>query len=74
MTKYQFNLLNRALSDLTEVKRVLINVDQECELGLYDSTILEDAMVKASLTILYAVSDSLSEKIYDNRHLRPDIK
>ena len=71
MTAYHLERIKIASDELTKVKRLLIDIEQECELDMYDDTRLQSNMINASLVLLQGASESLSGIIYDNKDLLP---
>lgn len=69
MTAYHFDRIKIASNELTKVKRLLIDIEQECELDMYDDTRLQSSMINSSLVLLQYASESLSEIVYDNKDL-----
>ena len=72
MTVYHLDRIKIARDELIKVKRLLINIEQECELHMYDDTRLQSSMINSSLVLLQGVSESLSEIVYDNKDLVDD--
>ena len=72
MTVYHLERIKIARDELTKVKRLLIDIEQECELDMYDDTRLQSRMINASLVLLQGASESLSEIVYDNKDLVDD--
>ena len=72
MTVYHLERIKIARDELTKVKRLLIDIEQECELNMYDDTRLQSSMINASLVLLQGASESLSDIIYDNKDLLDD--
>ena len=72
MTAYHLDRIKIARDELTKVKRLLIDIEQECELDMYDDTRLQSNMINASLVLLQGASESLSDIIYDNKYLLDD--
>ena len=72
MTVYHLERIKIARDELTKVKRLLIDIEQECELNMYDDTRLQSSMINASLVLLQGASESLSEIMYDNKDLVDD--
>ena len=72
MTVYHLDRIKIALDELIKVKRLLIDIEQECELHMYDDTRLQSSMINSSLVLLQGVSESLSEIVYDNKDLVDD--
>ena len=72
MTMYHLDRIKIARDELTKVKRLLIDIEQECELHMYDDTRLQSSMINSSLVLLQGVSESLSEIVYDNKDLVDD--
>ena len=72
MTVYHLDRIKIARDALIKVKRLLIDVEQECELHMYDDTRLQSSMINSSLVLLQGVSESLSEIVYDNKDLVDD--
>ena len=72
MTMYHLDRIKIARDELIKVKRLLIDIEQECELHMYDDTSLQSSMINASLVLLQGVSESLSEIVYDNKDLVDD--
>ena len=72
MTMYHLDRIKIARDELTKVKRLLIDIEQECELHRYDDTRLQANMINSSLVLLQGVSESLSEIVYDNKDLVDD--
>ena len=72
MTVYHLDHIKMALDELIKVKRLLIDIEQECELHMYDDTRLQSSMINSSLVLLQGVSESLSEIMYDNKDLVDD--
>ena len=72
MTVYHLDRIKIARDELIKVKRLLIDIEQECELHMYDDTRLQSSMVNASLVLLQGVSESLSDIICDNKDLIDD--
>ena len=72
MTVYHLDRIKIARDELIKVKRLLINIEQECELHMYDDTRLQSSMINSSLVLLQGVSESLSEIVYDNEDLVDD--
>ena len=69
MTMYHLDRIKIARDELIKVKRLLIDIEQECELPMYDDTRLQSSMINSSLVLLQGVSESLSEIVYDNKDL-----
>ena len=69
MTVYHLDRIKIARDELIKVKRLLIYIEQECELHMYDDTRLQSSMINASIVLLQGVSESLSEIMYDNKDL-----
>lgn len=69
MTVYHLDRIKIARDELIKVKRLLIDIEQECELHMYDDTRLQSSMINSSLVLLQGVSESLSEIVYDNKDL-----
>lgn len=69
MTVYHLDRIKIARDELIKVKRLLIGIEQECELHMYDDTRLQSSMINSSLVLLQGVSESLSEIVYDNKDL-----
>ena len=74
MTVYHLDRIKIAHDELIKVKRLLIDIEQECELHMYDDTRLQSSMINSSLVLLQGVSESLSEILYDNKDLVDDKK
>jgi hypothetical protein len=72
MTVYHLDRIKIACDELIKVKRLLIDIEQECELHMYDDTRLQSSMLNSSLVLLQGVSESLSEIMYDNKDLVDD--
>ena len=72
MTVYHLERIKIARDELIKVKRLLIDIEQECELHMYDDTRLQSSMINSSLVLLQGVSESLSEIVYDNKDLVDD--
>ena len=72
MTVYHLDRIKIARDELIKVKRLLIDIEQECELDMYDDTRLQSSMINSSLVLLQGVSESLSEIVYDNKDLVDD--
>ena len=72
MTVYHLDRIKIARDELIKVKRLLIDIEQECELHMYDDTRLQSSMINSSLVLLQGVSESLSEILYDNKDLVDD--
>lgn len=72
MTVYHLDRIKIARDELIKVKRLLIDIEQECELHMYDDTRLQSSMINSSLVLLQGVSESLSEIVYDNKDLIDD--
>ena len=72
MTMYHLDRIKIARDELIKVKRLLIDIEQECELHMYDDTRLQSSMINSSLVLLQGVSESLSEIVYDNKDLVDD--
>lgn len=72
MTVYHLDRIKIARDELIKVKRLLIDIEQECELHMYDDTRLQSSMINSSLVLLHGVSESLSEIMYDNKDLVDD--
>ena len=72
MTAYHLDRIKIARDELIKVKRLLIDIEQECELHMYDDTRLQSSMINSSLVLLQGVSESLSEIVYDNKDLVDD--
>ena len=72
MTVYHLERIKIARDELTKVKRLLIDIEQECELNMYDDTRLQSNMINASLVLLQGASESLSDIIYDNKDIVDD--
>ena len=72
MTVYHLERIKIARDELIKVKRLLIDIEQECELHMYDDTRLQSSMINSSLVLLQGVSESLSEIVYDNTDLVDD--
>ena len=72
MTVYHLDRIKIARDELIKVKRLLIDIEQECELNTYDDTRLQSSMINSSLVLLQGVSESLSEIMYDNKDLVDD--
>jgi len=72
MTVYHLDRIKIARDELIKVKRLLIDIEQECELHMYDDTRLQSSMINSSLVLLQSVSESLSEIMYDNEDLVDD--
>ena len=72
MTVYHLDRIKIARDELIKVKRLLIDIEQECELHMYDDTRLQSSMINSSLVLLKGVSESLSEIVYDNKDLVDD--
>jgi len=72
MTVYHLDRIKIARDELIKVKRLLIDIEQECELHMYDDTRLQSSMINSSLVLLQSVSESLSEIMYDNKDLVDD--
>ena len=72
MTVYHLDRIKIARDELIKVKRLLIDIEQECELHMYDDTRLQSSVINSSLVLLQGVSESLSEIMYDNEDLVDD--
>ena len=72
MTVYHLDRIKIARDELIKVKRLLIDIEQDCELHMYDDTRLQSSMINSSLVLLQGVSESLSEIVYDNKDLVDD--
>ena len=72
MTVYHLDRIKIARDELIKVKRLLIDIEQECELHMYGDTRLQSNMINSSLVLLHGVSESLSEILYDNKDLVDD--
>ena len=72
MTMYHLDRIKIARDKLIKVKRLLIDIEQECDLHMYDDTRLQSSMINSSLVLLQGVSESLSEIVYDNKDLVDD--
>ena len=72
MTVYHLDRIKIARDELIKVKRLLIDIEQECELHMYDDTRLQSSVINSSLVLLQGVSESLSEIMYDNENLVDD--
>ena len=72
MTVYHLDRIKIARDELIKVKRLLIDIEQECELHMYDDTRLQSSMINSSLVLLQGVSESLSEIMYDNKDIVDD--
>ena len=72
MTMYHLDRIKIARDELIKVKRLLIDIEQECDLHMYDDTRLQSSMINSSLVLLQGVSESLSEILYDNKDLVDD--
>ena len=72
MTMYHLDRIKIARDELIKVKRLLIDIEQECELHMYDDTRLQSSMINSSLVLLQGVSESLSEIVHDNKDLVDD--
>ena len=72
MTVYHLERIKIARDELIKVKRLLIDIEQECDLHMYDDTRLQSSMINSSLVLLQGVSESLSELVYDNKDLFDD--
>ena len=72
MTVYHLERIKIAQSELTKIKKLLIDIEQHCELHMYDDTRLESSVINSSLGLLQGVSESLSDIIYDNEDLVDD--
>ena len=72
MTVYHLDRIKIARDELIKVKRLLIDIEQECELHMYDDTRLQSSMINSSLVLLQGASESLSEIMYDNNDLVDD--
>lgn len=72
MTVYHLDRIKIARDELIKVKRLLIDIEQECELHMYDDTRLQSSMINSSIVLLQGVSESLSEIVYDNTDLVDD--
>ena len=72
MTVDHLDRIKIARDELIKVKRLLIDIEQECELHMYDDTRLQSSMINSSLVLLQGVSESLSEIVYDNKDLVDD--
>ena len=72
MTVYHLDRIKMARDELIKVKRLLIDIEQECELHMYDDTRLQSSMINSSLVLLQGVSESLSEIVYDNEDFVDD--
>ena len=72
MTVYHLDRIKIARDELIKVKRLLIDIEQECELHMYDDTRLQSSMINSSLVLLQGASESLSEIMYDNKDLVDD--
>ncbi len=72
MTVYHLDRIKIARDELIKVKRLLIDIEQECELHMYDDTRLQSSMINSSLVLLQGASESLSDIMYDNKDLVDD--
>ena len=72
ITVYHLERIKMARDELTKAKKLLIDIEQECELHMYDDTRLQSSMINSSLFLLQGVSESLSELVYDNKDLIDD--
>ena len=72
MTVYHLDRIKIARDELIKVKRLLIGIEQECDLHMYDDTRLQSSMINSSLVLLQGVSESLSEIVHDNKDLVDD--
>ena len=72
MTVYHLDRIKIARDELIKVKRLLIDIEQDCELHMYDDTRLQSSMINSSLVLLQGVSESLSEILYDNKDIVDD--
>ena len=72
MTVHHLERIKIARDELIKVKRLLIDIEQECELHMYDDTRLESSVINSSLGLLQGVSESLADIIYDNEDLVDD--
>ena len=72
MTVYHLDRIKIACDELIKVKRLLIDIEQECELHMYDDTRLQSSMINSSLVLLQGASESLSDIMYDNKDLVDD--
>ena len=72
MTVYHLDRIKIARDELIKVKRLLIDIEQECELHMHDDTRLQSSMINSSLVLLQGVSESLSEIVHDNKDLVDD--
>ena len=72
MTVYHLDHIKMALDELIKVKRLLVDIEQECELHMYDDTRLQSSMINSSLVLLQGASESLSDIMYDNEDLVDD--
>ena len=72
MTVYHLDRIKIARDELIKVKRLLIDIEQDCELHMYDDTRLQSSMINSSLVLLQGVSESPSEIVYDNEDLVDD--
>ena len=72
MTAYHLDRIKIARDELIKVKRLLIDIEQECELHMYDDTRLQSSMINSSLVLLQGASESLSDIMYDNEGLVDD--
>ena len=72
MTAYHLDRIKIAQSELTKIKRLLIDIEKECELHMHDDTRLESSVINSSLGLMQGVSESLADIIYDNEDLVDD--
>lgn len=72
MTVYHLDRIKIARDELIKVKRLLIGIEQECELHMHDDTRLQSSVINSSLVLLQGVSESLSEIMYDNEDIVDD--
>ena len=72
MTVYHLDRIKIARDELIKVKRLLIDIEQECELHMYDDTRMQSSVINSSFVLLQGVSESLSEIMYDNKDLVDD--
>lgn len=72
MTVHHLERIKIARDALTKVKRLLNDIEQECDLHMYDDTRLQSSVINSSLVLLQGVSESLSEIVYDNKDLVDD--
>ena len=71
-TLYHLERIKIARDELIKVRRLLIDIEQECDLHMYDDTRIQSIMINSSLALLQGVSESLSEIVYDNKVLVDD--